>query len=171
MKILVTYYTKTGNTKKVAESIYQALAKNDKELKSMKEVEGIEGYDLIFCGFPVHAHSVPVFAQNFLKKIPPSAKVALFSTHGAQREGQMPKEAIRNAIGLVKGEVLGSFTCRGEVEQEVIDDLVNRPEHRAWAMEAGSAQSHPDSADLEDAQFFAKNIVRKAVSFNDFARK
>ncbi|HPW68816.1 MAG: flavodoxin family protein [Desulfomonilia bacterium] len=171
MKILVAYYTKTGNTKKVAEGIYQALDKNDKELKTMKEVEDTEGYDLIFCGFPVHAHSVPVSAQNFLKKIPPSAKVALFSTHGSQREGQMPKEAIHNAIGLVKGEVLGSFTCRGEVEQEIIDGLVNRPEHRAWAMEARSAQSHPDSADLDDAQFFAKNMVRRAVGFTDFARK
>ena len=171
MRILVTYYTKTGNTKKVAEGIYQALDKNDKALKPMKEVEDVQGYDLIFCGFHVHAHSVPVPAQNFLKKIPASAKVALFSTHGSQREGQMPKEAIHNAIGLVKGEVLGSFTCRGEVDQEVIDELMNRPEHRAWATEARSAQSHPDSADLEDAQFFARNIVRKAVSFADFARK
>ncbi len=171
MKILVAYYTKTGNTKKVAESIHQALDTNDKELKSMKEVEDVGGYDLIFCGFPVHAHSVPVPAQNFLKKIQPSTKVVLFSTHGSQTEGQMPKEAIRNAIGLVKGEVLGSFTCRGEVEQEVIDELMNKPEHRAWAMEARSAQSHPDSADLEDARFFARNIIRKAEGFAKFARK
>ncbi|HOD70354.1 MAG TPA: flavodoxin family protein, partial [Deltaproteobacteria bacterium] len=60
MKILVAYYTKTGNTKKVAEAIYEALDKNDKTLKPMKEIEDVQGYDLIFCGFPVHAHSVPV---------------------------------------------------------------------------------------------------------------
>lgn len=170
MKILVTYYTKTGNTKKIAEAIYQALDKKDKDLKPLKEVEDIESYNLIFCGFPVHAHSVPVPAQNFLKKIQPAVKVALFSTHGARTEGQMPKEAIRNAIGLVKAEVLGSFTCRGEVDQTVIDELMSRPEHHAWAMEAQSAQLHPDSADLDDAQFFAKNIIKKAMSFAEYTK-
>jgi flavodoxin len=171
MKILVTYYTKTGNTEKVAEAIHQTLENHAKELKPMKEIKDVEGYDLIFCGFPIHSHSVPVPAQNFLKKIPASAKVALFSTHGALTEGQMPKQAIHNAIGLVKGEVLGSFTSRGEVETEVIDELMNKPEHRAWAMEAQSAQSHPDSADLDDARFFAKDIIRKAEGFADFAKK
>jgi len=171
MKILVAYYTKTGNTKKVAEAIYEALDKNDKTLKPMKEIEDVQGYDLIFCGFPVHAHSVPVAAQSFLKKIQPEAKVALFSTHGSKREGQMPKEAINNAVGLVKAEVLGSFTCRGGVEQEIIDELMNRPEHRAWAAEAQSAKSHPDRADLDDAQFFAKNIIKKALSFEGYTKK
>jgi len=155
----------------VAEAIYQALDEHDKTIKPMKEVESVEGYDLVFCGFPVHAHSVPVPAQNFLKKIKPGTKVALFSTHGSQTDGQMPKEAIRNAVGLVKGKVLGSFTCRGEVEQSVIDELMNRPEHLAWAMEAQSAKSHPDRADLDDARFFAKSIIKSVIGFEDYAKK
>ena len=102
MKILVTYYSKTGNTKAVAEAIYEALGKEDKDIRPIKEVENTEDYPLIFCGFPIYAHSVPVPAQNFIKGIPSGTNLALFSTHGALREGKMPKEAIEHAIGLQK---------------------------------------------------------------------
>ena len=44
-------------------------------------------------------------------------------------------------------------------------------EHRAWAAEAQSAKSHPDRADLDDAQFFAKNIIKKALSFEGYTKK
>ena len=91
MKTLVTYFSKTGNTRKVAEAIYQALDEGDKEIKPMQEVNSVSDYSLIFCGFPVHSHSVPVPAQNFLKKIPPESKAALFSTHGSTTKGQMPR--------------------------------------------------------------------------------
>lgn len=172
MKILVTYYTKTGNTKAVAEAIRDALQKEDCEIRPVKEVESTKDYSLIFCGFPVHAHSVPVAVHNFIKKIEPGKKIGLFSTHGSKTDGQMPKEAISQAVGLAKDlEVLGSFNCRGEVAQEIIDDLMAKPEHKAWAMEAASAKAHPDKADLEDAKTFAHGILKKALGFKGFDKK
>jgi hypothetical protein len=134
----------------------------------MQEVKYLADYSLIFCGFPVHSHSVPVSAQKFLKKIPSDSKAALFSTHGSMTKGRMPMEAINNAIGIVKAEVLGHFTCRGEVEEDVINRLMKEPQHQAWAREALSAKAHPDSADLEDARFFAKSIMKKALSFEEY---
>jgi flavodoxin len=171
MKILVAYYSKSGNTRKVAEAIFESLDKEGKEIRPMKEVENPQDYNLIFCGFPVHAHSVPVAAQNFLKKIPQEAKVALFSTHGSLPEGRMPKEALNNAVSLVRSEVLGTFTCRGQVEPSIIEELTSKAEHRAWAMEAQSAQSHPDSADLDEARFFAGNMLKKYIGFKDYNKK
>ena len=169
MKILITYYSKTGNTKAVAEAIFQELQKDDAEIKQIKEVENPHDYSLIFCGFPVHAHSVPVAVHNFIKKLGKGQKLALFSTHGAKTEGQMPKEAVHQAIGLAKDvEVLGSFTCRGEVEQDIMDDLIRKPEHKAWVMEAASAKDHPDGADLADAKMFAMGMLKKAMTFADF---
>ena len=41
---------------------------------------------------------------------------------------------------------------------------MKRSEHRAWAEEARSANSHPDEADLEDGKKFAKQIMKKASS-------
>lgn len=166
MKILVAYFTKTGNTKKVAEAIHDALKQEKPDLLPVKDVQDPGAYDLIICGFPVQAHSVPVPAQDFIKNLKKGQKLALFSTHGSLTDGQMPKEAIKHAVGLAKNvEILGSFTCRGEVEEEIIEALMAKPEHRAWAMEAASAKSHPDEADLEDARVFARNMVQKLKSF------
>ncbi|HPS94407.1 MAG TPA: flavodoxin family protein [Deltaproteobacteria bacterium] len=166
MKILVAYFTKTGNTRKVAEAIHDAVKQEKPDLLPVKDVQDPGTYDLIICGFPVQAHSVPVPVQEFLKNLKNGQKLAIFSTHGSRTEGQLPKEAIKHAVGLARNvEILGSFTCRGEVEEEIIEALMAKPEHRAWAMEAASAKSHPDGADLEDARVFARNMVQKLRSF------
>jgi len=166
MKILVAYFTKTGNTRKVAEAIHDAVKQEKPDILPVTDVQDPGTYDLIICGFPVQAHSVPVPAQEFLKNLKNGQKLAIFSTHGSRTEGQLPKEAIKHAVGLARNvEILGSFTCRGEVEEEIIEALMAKPEHRAWAMEAASAKSHPDGADLEDARAFARNMVQKLRSF------
>jgi flavodoxin len=54
-KILITYFSQTGNTKQIAESIYESL-QGDKTIKPVDEVQKIEDYSLLFIGFPVHSH-------------------------------------------------------------------------------------------------------------------
>jgi len=159
MKTLVTYYTQTGNTEKVAQAIYQAIGAK-KEILPVNEVKSPNGYDLIFCGFPVHAHSVPLSVQNFIKSIPSGKKLALFVTHGSLRGGELASTAIEHAVSLAsKLKVLGTFGCRGRVDPKIIEALLKKPEHRAWAETAKSAVSHPDESDLEDARQFAKKIT------------
>lgn len=159
MKVLVTYFTQTGNTEKVAQAIYQAIGGN-KEMVSLKEAKNPDGYDIVFCGFPVHSHSVPLPVQNFIKTIPPGKKLALFVTHGSLRGGELATTAIEHALSLASQlKVLGTFGCRGKVDQTLIETLLKKPEHRAWAETAKSAESHPDESDLEDAKQFAKKIL------------
>jgi len=161
MKALVTYFSKTGNTEKVARAIYDALPV-DKEIKPIQELEGAAGYDIVFCGFPVYAHSVPGKAQPFIKAIGDGQKVAFFSTHGSLRGGQLPKQAVENAIGLaLKAKFLGHFGCRGKVEPKIIEMLMQQQENRAWAEEAQSAAAHPDQADIEDAKAWALSMLTK----------
>jgi flavodoxin len=52
-RVLVAYMTSTGNTKKIAEAIYSEIA-TEKEIKPVREVQNLEGYDLAFLGFPTH---------------------------------------------------------------------------------------------------------------------
>jgi len=161
MKALVTYYSETGNTEKLARAIYEAI-QIEKELKSIKDVQNIKGYDIIFCGFPCHAHSVPGKAISFVKGLPEGQKVAFFSTHGSLRGGQLPKQAFEHAIGLAsKGKVLGHFGCQGKVDHKLIDALIKQPEHKAWAEEALSAEGHPDQHDLADAKKFSAEMIAK----------
>ena len=161
MKALVTYYSATGNTEKLARAIYEAID-IEKELKSIKDVQNIKGYDIIFYGFPVRAHSVPGPATSFIKGLPEGQKVAFFSTHGSLRGGQLPKQAFEHAFSLAsKAKVLGHFGCRGKVDSKLIDTLMQKPEHQAWAEEALGAAGHPDQHDLADSKKFAAEMIRK----------
>ena len=53
MKVLVSYMSKTGNTKKVAEAIFEEIS-DEKEIIPIDEVDSIEGFDIAFLGFPIH---------------------------------------------------------------------------------------------------------------------
>jgi len=163
MKILVAYYSETGNTEKVAQAIYAAAEQVDKEIKKIKEVESVEPYDLVFCGFPVQAHSVPAPVEAFIKEIPEGKKVAFFATHGSMRGGQLAITAFYYACSLAsKLNVLGTFGCRGKVKPSIIDALMKKIEHRAWAEEAQSAGGHPDKSDLEDAGQWSMWMITRA---------
>ncbi|GBE04539.1 MAG TPA: hypothetical protein ENG95_04760 [Nitrospirae bacterium] len=164
MKTLITYFSLTGNTEKVARSISDAV-KTEKDIIPIQDVKNIEKYDLIFCGFPVVSHSLPPVAARFIKGLPPGKKLAIFSTHGSLRGGQLAVTAMEQAVSLaLNSKVLGTFSCRGKVQQKVIDDMVSQAENRAWAQEAMGADPHPDKADLEDAREFAKKIMATSSS-------
>jgi len=162
MKALVAYHSKTGNTEKLARAIYAALHV-EKEIYPLREIQSFEGYDIIFIGFPVQAHSVPPAVIPFFKNLPVGQPIALFCTHGSLRGGQLPKQALEQALGLAaRAKVLGTFGVRGAVDPKVIDALMKQLEHQAWAEEALGAQGHPDEADLADGREFAKGILAKA---------
>ena len=159
MKALVTYYSETGNTEKLARAIYEAIY-IEKELKPIQDVKDTHGYDIIFYGFPVMAHSVPEKAQALIKKLPKGQKIVFFSTHGSRRDGQLPKQALEHALGLSsKIKVLGHFGCQGKVSAKLIESLREKPEHKAWVEEALTAEGHPDQHDLADAKNFTSQIL------------
>ena len=163
MKVLVAYYSDTGNTQKVADAIYDAVGESEKEICLAKEASNLSDYDLIFCGFPVQSMGLPGKMEEFVKGIPEGKKVAFFATHGSLRGGALAITAFFAALSLSKNlKVMGTFGCRGVVKQAIIDALLKKAEHRGWALEAQSAMGHPDEADLEDAKAFAKTMVTKA---------
>jgi flavodoxin len=162
MKALVAYHSRTGNTEKLARAIFEAIH-FEKEILPLREVKSFEGYDVIFLGFPVQAHSVPAAVIPFFGKLPPGQPLALFSTHGSLRGGQLPRQAFEQALGLAaKARVLGTFGVRGTVDPQVIDALSRQLEHQGWAEEARSAHGHPDEADLADGREFARGILARA---------
>ena len=67
MKVLVTYFSQTGNTKKIAEAIFDEI-QTEKEIKPLKDVENLESYDFAFIGFPVHGFGPTKKAADFIKK-------------------------------------------------------------------------------------------------------
>jgi hypothetical protein len=88
MNILVAYYSETGNTRKVAETIFSAIRDTRKKLLAIDQAEDLDAYDLIFCGFPVQHHSVPAKMVHFMQQLPKGKKLAIFATHGSLRGGE-----------------------------------------------------------------------------------
>lgn len=162
-KVLVAYISWTGNTKKVAEAIFESL-EGDTTIASMDKIHSLDEYQLIFIGFPVHSHSVPIKTEEFIKKLPSGKKIAFFSTHGSLTGSRLSREALEHASILASNaRILGTFTCRGKVSLQAMEVLSKSPEHKAWVEMAASAQTHPDESDLEDARSFAKWIVTLAL--------
>lgn len=169
-KILVAYYTRTGNTQMVAEAIHRTLG-GEAACLPLEKVESPGDFRLIFVGFPVHAHSVPFPVEHFLKSLPAGKPIALFSTHGAVREHRMAKEALEYAAVLTSHcRLLGTFHCRGKLSMHALEAFAQSPEHREWSEMAPSAASHPDTHDLAEAALFAGHMKALAGGTSSSSR-
>ncbi len=167
MKVLIAYQSDTGNTRKLARAIEEGLPAADTTSGRVDEVMNDDTYDLVFLGFPVRSHSVPPRAAKWLQDQPDGTRVALFATHGSFRGGELAVTAFYHAFGQANGaRILGTFGCQGEVRESVIEMAAMNPIHRAWAGEARGAIGHPDEADLDDAQAFARQMLAKATAMS-----
>ncbi|MBW1990569.1 MAG: hypothetical protein JRI59_00270 [Deltaproteobacteria bacterium] len=164
MNILVTYYSETGNTEKVARAIFAQIQQPEKEISPLAEVAEVGRYDIIFCGFPIKSHSVPGKTAAFIKGLPGGKKVAFFATHGSYRGGALAVQAFHHALSLAPHlKILGTFGCRGKVPPQVLEELRDNAEHRAWVEEAQTAGNHPNEEDLQDAGRWARTMMDKAL--------
>ncbi|MDP1621214.1 MAG: flavodoxin family protein [Bacteroidales bacterium] len=167
MKILVTYWSQTGNTKKVAEAIFNALPET-KFLKPFNEVQSLEGYDLIFIGFPVMQFGPHPEAKKFLSGHAVGRKIALFVTHAMLSGGENPKQEIMLKRELDKcraacsgSELLGLFHCQGELSENAANELMasNIPMLMEFAKMLPLTIGHPDQSDLDKAKVFTGTVI------------
>ena len=167
MRVLVAYMSKTGNTKKVAEAIYEALDCEldcEKEIMPIDQVVDIGAYDLSFLGFPVQRFGPDPKTVSFLRKhCQPGNDVALFVTHAAPEDkAELPGwlEGFRNAAA--GANVVGMFDCQGQLAKGIkfILSIVPNREIRAMARQDNS-QGQPDAARLDRARAFAREMLER----------
>lgn len=168
MKILIAYYSQTGNTKKVAKSMKKGLAEEDVDLKKIKELspEDLKDYDLLLLGSGIYAGKIHKSAVTLVKKadkIPP--KVAFFCTHASPDAYQHGFKVVKRILAKIDSEVIGEWDCRGAnlgVPEEIIEQrLANLPpEQREKAKkDQEELKSHPDEDDLANAEQFAEELI------------
>jgi flavodoxin len=163
MKTLVTYMTQTGNTRKIAEAIYEEIT-GEKDIKNIEDVSNFEGYDLVFVGFPVLQFNIPEKVSEFVKENVAGKNIAFFMTH-AVPEGF---EAIHSWTGSCKdiaasGNYLGTFECQGELAQPVIDMLLESddPQMKQFGEMGPSTKGQPDESRVQKAREFAEEVQAK----------
>jgi len=163
MKTLVTYVSNTGNTKKVADAIFEVLPA-EKESKEIGEVADLEGYDLTFIGFPIIAFGPNPAAREFIEKNAGGKKVALFITHAAPEDHEDVQGWLSACRELVaEDDLVGMFDCQGQLDPNVAEMLVksDREDLRSFGEQGPSTLGQPDESRLQRAREFARKVLEE----------
>jgi flavodoxin len=163
MKVLVTYFSQTGNTKKIAEAIFEEIH-TEKEIKPLKEVSNLEGYDFAFIGFPVHGFGPTKNAADFIKKHAKDKKVALFVTHAMPPDMDMLQGLLNKCKKPAnKADLVNFYDCQGELAEKVAQMLMKsgNPQMEQFGKMRDMTVGHPNAEEIENARIFARETIAK----------
>jgi flavodoxin len=136
MKVAVRYYTKTGNTKRMAEAIAKVLGTEALPLSSPVE----ERVDLLFLGNSYYAFSIDPEVRDFIRTLDKDkvGKIVNFGSAAMLNSTwkKVKAEADKAGIPMEARE----FHCKGEFK--------------------GLHKGRPNAEDLEAAAAFAREIVK-----------
>jgi len=169
MKILITYFSQTGNTEKIAQSICEGCEGEEVEIKPIKEVDPstLSDYGLVFLGSGIYASRVNKSLADLLEaatELPP--KFVFFNTHASKKPYQDGFKVVKKKIGE-KSEIVAEFDCCGDnigVPEAMRKAMVEKlpPEKRKEAEEHQQwLKGRPNAEDLENAKEFAKSLILK----------
>ena len=169
MRTLVTYWTHTGNTRRIAETMFGVIP-GEKEILTLDWVSSFEDYQLIFLGFPVMQFGPPPPVKEFLLRNAGVHSVALFITHALPCSGNDPaqqafleKELQRCTKLFTKTKLWGIYHCQGELSQSAATELMatGNPMLMQFAGMRPVTIGHPDREELDGARQFALKIIQK----------
>ena len=170
MKILVSYFSQTGNTEKIAKGIYEDASQgNQADLKKLEDVGvgDFAGYDVIFIGSPLHSGNLAAPVKEFLSNIQAgtSQKMAGFITHFAPAypDQSMDKftEPIQAACKEKGIEYKGCFDCQGALT-ESLHEMVKKKQNLSdeqWADMVKQMTGRPNKDDVAKAKVFARKVL------------
>jgi len=169
MKVLVTYFSQSGNTEKIAKAIFEETSRaNEAELKKLEEVSpgDVAGYDFILIGSPLHASNLAEPVKDFLDSIQAGSdqKMAAFITHSAPAYPDQAMDGFTEPIKAAckkKGiEYKGCFDCQGALT-ESLHDFVKTKQNltdEQWADMVKQMTGRPNEEDEGKAKAFTKEL-------------
>ena len=170
MKVLVTYFSQSGNTEKIAKSIYEEAAQANKaELKKLEDItpEEVAGYDFIFIGSPLHSGSLAAPVKECLSVLQASSgqKMAGFITHFAAAYPNQDMDGFAEPFQAVCKEkkivYKGCFDCQGALTESLHEPVKKKLKlsDEQWADMVKQMTGHPNQEDMKKANFFAKKVL------------
>jgi len=135
MKIAVRYYTKTGNTKRLAEAIGKAVGAEALPISTPVT----EPVDILFLGNSYYAFSIDPEVRNFVKSLDKNkvGKIVNFGSAAMLNSTYKKVKAEADRAGIPMDE--REFHCKGEFK--------------------GVHKGKPDENDLKAAAEFAGKII------------
>lgn len=170
MKILVAYFSQTGNTQQIAEAIHQeASGSHEADLAKVEEVsaDSLEGYDLVFVGSPIHGNGLAAPVSELMGNLPEGAKLAGFVTHASfayEKEGfEAGMQSFEDISKEKNLSFLGAFDCEGRLTpqlQPMIKEVRGMSDEE-WDERMAKLDQHPSAEDEQNAKEFAREIIGK----------
>ncbi len=135
MKTAVRYYTKTGNTKRLAEAVAEAVGAEALTLDHPIE----EPVDILFLGNSYYAFNIDPEVREFIRKLDKNkvGRIVNFGSAAMLNSTFKKVKAEADKLGIPMDE--REFHCRGEFK--------------------GLHRGRPNSEDLAAAAHFAKDII------------
>lgn len=170
MKVLVTYFSQSGNTKKIAKAIQEeAGVTNEAVLKKLEEItpEEVAGYDFIFIGSPLHSGSITAPVKECLGALQATTgqKLAGFITHFAPAYPEQDMDGFTDPIKATckeKGiEYAGCFDCQGYLADAMhapVQKMMNLSDE-AWAGMVEQMTGRPNGEDVANAKGYARTVL------------
>lgn len=136
MKAEVRYYSRSGNTREVAEAIANAV-----NVQAEQIPEPVAEADILFLGSGIYAFDMPDDLKDYIKKLDPAKirKVVLFSTTAMVKNANEKMKALLQAQGLTVSEE--DFHCFGTY-------LLFK-------------KGRPTAEDLAEARRFAEKVINR----------
>ena len=135
MKVAVRYYTKTGNTKRLAEAVADAVG-----CEALPISEPVsEAVDVLFLANSYYAFSIAPEVREFIRTLDKNnvGRIVNIGTAAMLNSTWKKVKAEADKVGISMDE--REFHCRGEFK--------------------GTHKGRPDKNDLEAAAAFARKIV------------
>ena len=169
MKILVCYFSNTGNTEKVAQNIAEGLETETVELLKIEEADpsNLKNYDLVVLGSGIYGGKLSKKVTDFMKEVTEyPTKFAFFNTHQSATSYQKAFKRIRTKLEENEAKVIGEFDCVGEnlgmPKEAILGMLEKLPPEEKKRQKAILAKTvgHPDAQDLANAKAFGKSLIQ-----------
>ena len=135
MKAAVRYYTKTGNTKRLAEAVAKAVGVEALPISTPVE----DAVDILFLGNSYYAFSIDPEVRRFIKGLDKNkvGRIVNFGSAAMLNSTYKKVKAEADKVGVPMDE--REFHCKGEFK--------------------GVHKGKPDETDLKAAAEFARKIV------------
>jgi flavodoxin len=169
MKSLIVYSSRTGNTRKIAESILTAMPEGT-ELFPVETAPEPANYDFVALGFWIDKGAPDSAMAKYMGRVREKS-VGLFATLGAWPDSEHARDCMRKAAELLPGcRVLGTFICQGKIDPALLAAMEKMAQTGAHPMteerraRIAEAAKHPDDADCEAAQKAFADIARQLLA-------
>jgi NAD(P)H dehydrogenase (quinone) len=146
VRILIFYYSRTGNTEKMAKAIAEGIqnfGKAEVEMNYYVDVDDLSGFDAILVGTPTFNHDMPLETKKLFEQA---------AARGIDLKGKL-------------GGTFGSYGWSGEAPKLVLEIMIDKFGMRVFEQPL-TAKYTPDSGVLELCRDYGRRISETLIHQN-----